>query len=107
MDDSGKVALIGAGLVGRGWAIVFARAGREVALFDADRAALDAALPAGSHAEAERGAAYVQESEREDPASESPIEDAGRRAAPARQAANARIIVDSQGVEVFEKRLAG
>ncbi|MBG0828500.1 hypothetical protein HS041_12050 [Planomonospora sp. ID67723] len=44
--------------------------------------------------------------EREDPASESPIADAGRRAAPARQAANARIIVDSQWVEVFEKRLA-
>ena len=38
-----KVAVVGAGLVGRGWAIVFARAGREVALYDSDAAALDAA----------------------------------------------------------------
>jgi hypothetical protein len=30
-----RVALVGAGLVGAGWAIVFARAGVEVALFDA------------------------------------------------------------------------
>jgi 3-hydroxyacyl-CoA dehydrogenase len=32
---SDKVALIGAGLIGRAWAIVFARAGRRVALYDA------------------------------------------------------------------------
>ena len=90
----GKVALVGAGLVGRGWAIVFARAGREVALFDSDPKALEAAGPAldasladlralglideepaavrarirptGSLAEAVRGAGYVQESVRED-----------------------------------------
>ena len=31
-----KFAVIGAGMVGRAWAIVFARAGREVALYDAD-----------------------------------------------------------------------
>jgi 3-hydroxyacyl-CoA dehydrogenase len=31
---SEKVALIGAGLIGRAWAIVFARAGRRVALYD-------------------------------------------------------------------------
>jgi L-gulonate 3-dehydrogenase len=31
-----RVALVGAGLVGSGWAIVFARAGHEVALYDAD-----------------------------------------------------------------------
>ena len=30
-----KVGLVGAGLVGRGWAIVFARAGRQVNIFDA------------------------------------------------------------------------
>ena len=30
-----KVAVIGAGLIGRAWAMVFARAGREVALYDA------------------------------------------------------------------------
>ncbi len=35
-----KVAVIGAGLIGRGWAIVFARAGRPVALTDADPGAL-------------------------------------------------------------------
>jgi L-gulonate 3-dehydrogenase len=31
---SKSVAVVGAGLVGRGWAIVFARAGHEVRLFD-------------------------------------------------------------------------
>ncbi|MBI3709394.1 MAG: 3-hydroxyacyl-CoA dehydrogenase [Proteobacteria bacterium] len=35
----GKVAVIGAGLIGRAWAIVFARGGHPVALFDADPAA--------------------------------------------------------------------
>ena len=30
-----KVAIVGAGLVGRGWAIVFARAGHEVTIYDA------------------------------------------------------------------------
>lgn len=35
-----KIAIIGAGLVGRGWAVVFARAGHEVALYDRDRSAL-------------------------------------------------------------------
>ncbi|MDP1691576.1 MAG: 3-hydroxyacyl-CoA dehydrogenase [Burkholderiaceae bacterium] len=34
-----KIAVIGTGLVGRSWSIVFARAGREVALYDADAAA--------------------------------------------------------------------
>jgi 3-hydroxyacyl-CoA dehydrogenase len=33
-----RVALVGAGLVGSGWAIVFARAGCEVALYDAEPA---------------------------------------------------------------------
>ncbi|MEI9889223.1 MAG: 3-hydroxyacyl-CoA dehydrogenase NAD-binding domain-containing protein [Rhizomicrobium sp.] len=31
-----KIALIGTGVIGRGWATVFARAGRDVVLFDAD-----------------------------------------------------------------------
>src|ERR1700751_1879044 len=31
---SKSVAVVGAGLVGRGWAIVFARAGHDVRLFD-------------------------------------------------------------------------
>jgi L-gulonate 3-dehydrogenase len=35
-----KVALIGAGLIGQAWAIVFARAGYQVTLFDAEPAAL-------------------------------------------------------------------
>ena len=34
-----KIAIVGVGLVGRGWSIVFARAGFRVALFDADKAA--------------------------------------------------------------------
>lgn len=36
MSDTSPIALIGAGLIGRAWAIVFARAGREVRLFDED-----------------------------------------------------------------------
>src|SRR6266851_4468046 len=35
-----NVAVIGAGLIGRAWAIVFARAGHDVALHDADVEAL-------------------------------------------------------------------
>jgi 3-hydroxyacyl-CoA dehydrogenase len=38
-----KVAVVGAGLIGRAWAIVFARAGVPVRLYDADPAVLDAA----------------------------------------------------------------
>src|ERR1700733_12798737 len=38
------VAVIGAGLVGAGWAIVFARAGLDVRVYDANRSATDAAL---------------------------------------------------------------
>ena len=32
--DRGVVAVVGAGMVGRAWATVFARAGHEVRLFD-------------------------------------------------------------------------
>lgn len=39
-----QVAVIGAGLIGRGWAIVFARAGWRVRLFDINPGACDAAL---------------------------------------------------------------
>lgn len=39
-----RTAIIGAGLVGRAWAISFARAGHEVRLWDRDPAALTAAL---------------------------------------------------------------
>src|SRR6266851_359779 len=88
-----KIAVIGAGLIGRAWAIVFARAGRAVALYDVDGAALPAALatirgnladlaangliddpaavieriaPTESLDEALRGAVYVQENGAED-----------------------------------------
>ncbi len=39
-----KIAVVGAGMVGRAWAIVFARAGRAVALYDTDANALENAL---------------------------------------------------------------
>jgi len=35
-----KIAIVGAGLIGRAWAIVFARAGHPVAITDVDAAAL-------------------------------------------------------------------
>jgi L-gulonate 3-dehydrogenase len=83
------VAVIGAGLVGAGWAIVFARAGLDVRIYDANHSATDGALsliaeqlkelgsfglisdpdavaahvrPAYSLADAVDGAAYTQES---------------------------------------------
>lgn len=88
-----RIAIVGTGLIGRAWAIVFARAGHPVAVYDSDGAALaanlqavDAALaelagfglldeppatvraritPAATLADALRGARYVQESVRE------------------------------------------
>ena len=39
-----KIAVIGAGLVGRGWAIVCARASRRVALYDSNPEALPLAM---------------------------------------------------------------
>ncbi len=42
--ERGEVAIVGAGLVGLGWAIVFALAGRTVRIFDADPARRAAAL---------------------------------------------------------------
>jgi L-gulonate 3-dehydrogenase len=83
------VAVIGAGLVGAGWAIVFARAGLDVRVYDANRGATNSALsliadqlkelssfglidhpdevaarvtPAYQLADAVHGAAYAQES---------------------------------------------
>lgn len=46
LSKNQKVAIIGAGLIGRGWAIVFARAGWRVNLYDLDPAALDNAVEA-------------------------------------------------------------
>ena len=39
-----KFAIVGAGFIGRAWAISFARAGHEVALWDQDGEAPDRAL---------------------------------------------------------------
>jgi L-gulonate 3-dehydrogenase len=39
-----KIAIIGAGLIGRAWAIVFARAGHAVTMYDADAAAVPRAM---------------------------------------------------------------
>jgi len=44
MTAAAKIAIIGTGLVGAGWAIVFARAGHEVTLYDAEPGAADRAL---------------------------------------------------------------
>ena len=88
-----KIAIVGAGLIGRAWAIVFARAGHAVALYDADNKTLQENLPvidtsladlrnaglldepatavrariraAGTLDDALDGAAYVQENIRE------------------------------------------
>jgi 3-hydroxyacyl-CoA dehydrogenase len=75
------IAVVGAGSIGVGWAIVFARAGRDVAIYDPDPARLRAA-PAelearvtdvtgrvtwhGELADAVRGALHVQECAPED-----------------------------------------
>jgi 3-hydroxyacyl-CoA dehydrogenase len=42
--DSIKVAVIGTGLIGYGWAIVFAKAGHEVALYDVNAGQTEAAM---------------------------------------------------------------
>jgi 3-hydroxyacyl-CoA dehydrogenase len=88
-----RIGIVGCGLIGRAWAIVFARAGHPVCAYDADAGALAANLrcvedalaelarfgllaeppaavrariaPASSLAEAVRDCAYVQESVRE------------------------------------------
>jgi 3-hydroxyacyl-CoA dehydrogenase len=41
-----KIAIIGAGMIGRAWAVVFARAGRTVALYDTDPGVVEAARSA-------------------------------------------------------------
>ena len=43
MDRISTVAIVGAGLVGTGWAIVFARAGKRVVVHDVEQAQLDRA----------------------------------------------------------------
>lgn len=89
MSGVSKVAIIGTGLIGRGWAIVFARAGHAVSLYDGAPGAAEAArafiaqslddlhafdliddpaavlrriAPAATLAEALAGAVYAQES---------------------------------------------
>lgn len=51
-----RVAIVGAGLIGRAWAIVFARAGHPVTLHDRDGAAIEAGLHAIDTALADLGA---------------------------------------------------
>jgi 3-hydroxyacyl-CoA dehydrogenase len=46
MNATPNIAIIGAGLIGRSWAIVFARARHRVAIYDADPAALRASADA-------------------------------------------------------------
>ncbi len=47
MEDSvERVGIVGLGLIGRGWTIVFARAGHTVAVYDVDRGALDRGMEA-------------------------------------------------------------
>jgi len=43
VDVNNRVAVVGAGLIGRSWAIVFAGGGFEVALYDAERDIIDKA----------------------------------------------------------------
>jgi L-gulonate 3-dehydrogenase len=43
VDVNNRVAVVGAGLIGRSWAVVFAAGGFEVALYDAGRDVVDAA----------------------------------------------------------------
>lgn len=78
MGRQTPVALIGAGLIGRSWALLFARSGHDIALYDTDTAALAAArswiearLLDGAAVEIRccteiadtvRGAGYIQES---------------------------------------------
>jgi len=44
-QENFTVAIVGAGLIGRGWALVFARAGWSVRLYDTDAMALENAMP--------------------------------------------------------------
>src|SRR6266700_3360951 len=99
--DKIKVAVVGAGLIGRAWVIVFARAGHAVALYDADAEALSRSLvlidgaladlkaaglldeepavtrgriaPVATLAEAAAGAGYVQENIAETLAAKQPL----------------------------------
>ncbi|SED56760.1 3-hydroxyacyl-CoA dehydrogenase [Rhodobacter sp. 24-YEA-8] len=72
-----KIAIIGCGVVGSSWSLVFARAGHEIAIYDQNTSAAEAALAfvaaadpafaaqcrvASSLADALNGAEYVQES---------------------------------------------
>ena len=43
-NHSPKIGVVGAGLIGRAWAMVFARAGLQVKIFDADAKALSACM---------------------------------------------------------------
>ena len=42
--EKGKVGIIGSGLIGRSWAMIFAAAGYRVVMFDIKREQVDGAL---------------------------------------------------------------
>ncbi|XP_057307313.1 lambda-crystallin-like [Hydractinia symbiolongicarpus] len=44
METKGKVAVVGSGLIGRSWAVLFSKAGYSVCLYDTDVKQLEAAL---------------------------------------------------------------
>lgn len=100
IGDMSYIGIVGTGVIGRGWAVVFARAGYDVRLYDAAPGAADAArdavadtlgpletaghvqgldailgrlTPVATLAEAVKGATYVQESIVEDPAAKATI----------------------------------
>ena len=45
MASPGKVGIIGSGLIGKNWAMIFASAGYTVSLYDSDPAQLTKVLP--------------------------------------------------------------
>ena len=42
--EKGKIGIIGSGLIGRSWAMIFASAGYSVEMFDIKQAQVDGAL---------------------------------------------------------------
>ena len=53
-----KIGIVGAGLIGRAWAMVFARAGHPVTMYDADACAMSER--ARAHRSRLQGAARVR-----------------------------------------------
>jgi L-gulonate 3-dehydrogenase len=127
---SEKIAVVGAGLVGRAWAITFARAGRPVGLWDPDPTAVEATIAtipqlltnletegllkgmsaaqvgqriasAASLAEALAGAVYVQECAPEN------VEVKRRLFAELDAAAAANVVLASSSTAIMPSRFTG